>query len=70
MEHTGSRKGKEVLEHFDVYLPKFKKIIPGDYKRMVELTIRFEEQGLNREEAGIEAFYASVGKNEKQGLHA
>ncbi|MBS6397727.1 MAG: glutamate synthase large subunit, partial [Clostridiales bacterium] len=25
VEHTGSRKGKEVLEHFDVYLPKFKK---------------------------------------------
>ena len=28
--HTGSEKGKEILTHFDEYLPKFKKIITND----------------------------------------
>ena len=58
--HTGSAKGKEVLEHFAEYLPKFKKIIPGDYKRLIQLSSQFEEQGMSREEAQIEAFYASL----------
>ena len=37
VERTGSRKGQEVLDHFEEYLPKFKKIIPYDYRRMTNL---------------------------------
>ena len=59
--HTGSEKGKKILADFAGYLPKFKKIIPGDYKRLIQLSSQFEEQGMNREEAQIEAFYASIG---------
>ena len=59
--HTGSAKGKEVLAHFKEYLPKFKKIIPGDYKKLMQLSSQFEEQGMSRQEAQIEAFYASIG---------
>lgn len=59
---TGSLKGAEILKHFEEYLPKFKKIIPGDYKRMLHLSAQFEEQGMGKEEAQIEAFYVSVGK--------
>ncbi len=59
--HTGSEKGKEVLAHFSEYLPKFKKVIPGDYKRLIQLSSQFEEQGMSRQEAQIEAFYASLG---------
>ncbi len=62
VESTGSIKGRTVLENFEEYLPKFKKIIPEDYKRLMQLTCRFEEQGMSREEAQIEAFYASVNK--------
>ena len=61
VKHTNSRKGREVLERFDEYLPKFKKIIPGDYKRLTQITAQFEEQGMSRQEAQIEAFYASIG---------
>ena len=61
VRNTGSKKGQEVLDHFKEYLPKFKKIIPGDYKRMLQLSSQFEEQGMSRQEAQIEAFYASVG---------
>ncbi len=59
--NTGSQKAKQVLEHFTEYLPKFKKIIPGDYKRLMQLSSQFEEQGMSRQEAQIEAFYASTG---------
>ena len=61
VRNTGSKKGQDVLDHFKEYLPKFKKIIPGDYKRMLQLSSQFEEQGMSRQEAQIEAFYASVG---------
>lgn len=57
---TGSQKGKEVLEHFEEYLPKFKKVIPNDYKKMLALTVRYEEKGYDSEQAQIEAFYEST----------
>ena len=60
--HTGSEKGKEVLTHFNEYLPKFKKIIPNDYKRMMMLSAQMEDKGLSSEQAQIEAFYESMRK--------
>ena len=60
-EYTGSKKAKEILDNFDEYLPKFKKIIPEDYKKLMILTGQFEEKGMSYEEAQIEAFYASAG---------
>ncbi|MGN0243032.1 MAG: glutamate synthase large subunit [Lachnospiraceae bacterium] len=59
---TNSQKGKEVLENFAQYLPKFKKIIPADYKELMMASAEFEEQGMSREQAQIEAFYACVGE--------
>lgn len=60
VEATGSIKGREVLEHFSEYLPKFKKVIPNDYKMMQNMIVRMEERGFNSEEAQIEAFYAAT----------
>ncbi|MCQ2451722.1 MAG: glutamate synthase subunit alpha, partial [Oscillospiraceae bacterium] len=57
---TGSEKGKLILEDFASWLPKFKKIIPNDYKRMQNMIVRMEERGFNSEEAQIEAFYAAT----------
>ena len=34
--YTGSRKAKQVLDAFDAMLPKFVKIMPVDYKRVLE----------------------------------
>ena len=59
--NTSSVKGKEILDNFKAYIPKFKKIIPKDYKKLLQLSSQFEEQGMSREKAQIEAFYASVG---------
>ena len=35
--YTNSKKGKEILDNFGEYLPKFKKIMPHDYKKMLNL---------------------------------
>ncbi|WP_294349618.1 glutamate synthase large subunit [uncultured Clostridium sp.] len=60
VENTGSKKGKEILENFGEYLPKFKKVIPHEYKRMLMTTVQMEEKGLSSEQAQIEAFYANT----------
>ena len=62
VQHTGSPKGRRILAAFSEYLPRFKKIIPNDYKRLVQLASQFEEQGVTPEQAQIEAFYASLAK--------
>ncbi len=59
---TGSAKGREVLEHFGEYLPRFKKIIPHDYERVLKTIVQMEEKGLSAEQAQIEAFYANTRK--------
>ena len=43
---TGSKKGKTILDNFGEYLPKFKKIIPYDYDRMLKTIVQMEEKGL------------------------
>ena len=50
--------GKNILENFSDYLPKFKKIISYDYSKMLQLIAQMEERGLSYEQAQIEAFYA------------
>ena len=55
---TGSPKGKRILHDFANYLPYFKKIVPNDYSRMLGEISRFEEKGLSRDEAELEAFYS------------
>ena len=62
VERTNSKKGKEILDNFGEYLPKFKKIIPHDYKRMLNAIVQMEEKGLSSEQAQIEAFYANTRK--------
>lgn len=58
--YTNSEKGKEILDNFGEYLPKFKKLIPYDYDRMLKTIVQMEEKGLSAEQAQIEAFYANT----------
>ena len=57
---TNSEKGKAILDNFSEYLPKFKKVIPYDYNRMLMAIVQMEEKGLSSEQAQIEAFYANT----------
>ena len=57
VEATGSVRGREILDKFGEYLPKFKKIIPIDYQKMMVTIGQLEERGIPHEEAKLQAFY-------------
>ena len=57
---TDSKLGKKILKNFDTCLPHFKKIVPHDYAKMLDSIAEFEVEGMSREEAQIEAFYANT----------
>ncbi len=65
VKYTNSEKGKKVLDDFGTYLPKFKKIIPHEYKKMQMAIVQMEEKGLSSEQAQIEAFYAIAAGQEE-----
>ena len=54
--NTGSAKGKKILDSFDSYAGHFKKVIPGDYERMMKAIAKYNEQGLEPEESKLAAF--------------
>lgn len=58
---TGSKRAGELLSDFEAHIHDFKKIIPKDYQRMITAIAHFEEQGLSRENAVLEAFDSVTG---------
>ena len=60
VQYTGSVKAKAILDDFENYLGKFKKIIPADYKKIMSYTEQYIEEGMSPEEAQIEAFNKCV----------
>ena len=59
---TGSAKAKAILADFQRWLPAFKKILPHDYDRMLRTIAQYEEKGMSRERAQVEAFYVNTRK--------
>ena len=57
---TGSARGTKILEQFDEYLPKFKKIVPHDYAKMLASIKKFQEEGMDLEQAQFEAFHVNT----------
>jgi glutamate synthase (ferredoxin) len=53
---TGSRRAWEVLARWDELLPRFVKVYPNDYRRVIETQRRFLRQGLPETEAVMAAF--------------
>jgi glutamate synthase (ferredoxin) len=56
VKETGSEHGRKILDNFEAYLPHFKKIVPNDYQRVLAAISKYEEQGLKRSNAVLEAF--------------
>lgn len=53
---TGSALAREILDHYEDYLPHFKKIIPDDYRTIKEEIKTLMDKGYSQEEASLEAF--------------
>ncbi|HIU14259.1 MAG TPA: glutamate synthase large subunit [Candidatus Fimiplasma intestinipullorum] len=58
IEMTDSWLARRILEDFDSYLPHFKKIIPRDYAKVLEMVEQFEKRGDSHDEARLNAFIA------------
>jgi len=59
-ECTGSERAHRILKLWSEMVPKFVKVMPKDYKRVVEATRRVKEAGLSGEEAVMAAFEANA----------
>lgn len=55
-DHTNSEVAKDILDNFGEQVSMFKKVVPHDYKHMIELIKYYEKQGLTNEQAKVEAF--------------
>ncbi len=56
IEYTNSERAKDILSHLSSLQNKFVKVMPKDYKRMLEAIEHVEESGLSGEEALMAAF--------------
>jgi glutamate synthase (ferredoxin) len=56
VRYTGSARGKHILSLWEDMIPKFVRIIPKDYKRVLLAMERVKSQGLSGEEAIMAAF--------------
>ncbi|MCA1295666.1 glutamate synthase large subunit [Paenibacillus sp. alder61] len=58
--YTDSIVGRRVLDNWNDLLPKFVRVIPKDYKRMLEQIRKVENEGLKGEAALLAAFEANT----------
>ena len=56
IKHTGSRLAESILVRWNAMVPKFVKVLPIDYKRMMEAFKQVELSGLSGDEAVMAAF--------------
>jgi glutamate synthase domain-containing protein 3 len=59
-ELTDSNAGRAILDSWEHALPKFARVIPKDYKRMMEQIRKVEQTGLTGEAALMAAFEANM----------
>jgi glutamate synthase (ferredoxin) len=55
-EYTSSERSWQVLAQWERLLPRFVKVYPNDYRRVIETQKRFKASGLSAEEAVMAAF--------------
>ena len=60
VDFTDSELGKNVLDDWDTYERSFLKVMPRDYRKVLEAMKRVEERGLTGEEAALAAFHEAV----------
>jgi len=58
--YTGSEYAQRILDDWAELLPKFVRVIPKDYKRMIEAIAREKASGLDEATAQLAAFAANV----------
>jgi glutamate synthase (ferredoxin) len=60
VRYTGSARGRDVLARWDALAPKFVKVLPKDYARVLEALKKAEAAGLSGDDATNAAFEANA----------
>jgi glutamate synthase (ferredoxin) len=60
LKYTRSERAKTILDNWQAYVPKFVKVMPKDYKRMLQAIKTVTDQGLSGEDAIMAAFEANA----------
>ena len=55
-EYTGSKLALDILENWNSYQSKFVKVIPKDYKKVMEKLNDYLQQGVDMETATLKVF--------------
>jgi len=55
-EYTGSRRAQQMLDDWANWLPRFIRVMPNDYKRVLDTQRQMRAAGLSEEEAVLAAF--------------
>jgi glutamate synthase (ferredoxin) len=58
--YTKCQRAAKILEDWKNFVPKFVKVMPQDYKRVLQSLKRVQSQGLSGEEAIMAAFEENV----------
>ncbi|TSI06858.1 glutamate synthase large subunit [Lysinibacillus sp. BW-2-10] len=64
LEHTESSIALDVLAKWQQFVPKFVKVVPTDYKAMLEKINHHKYQGLEEQDAAMQAFVDATGGKE------
>jgi glutamate synthase (ferredoxin) len=59
-QHTRSQRAFKILALWEEMTPKFVKVMPKDYKRMLQAIATAEQAGLSGDEAVMAAFEANA----------
>jgi glutamate synthase (ferredoxin) len=59
-ELTGSARARKVLVEWDYFVPRFVRVVPNDYNRVLQAQRKMRETGLSPEEAEMAAFELNV----------
>ena len=62
-KETRSKTAEKILNDFDFYFKHFKKVVPNDYKKMLEEIEKNTKEGLSYEDAEYKAFEKLTGKS-------
>jgi glutamate synthase (ferredoxin) len=60
VEYTGSSRARALLDEWETTVSRFIRVVPNDYRRVIEAQARMREKGLSQEEAEMAAFDENV----------
>jgi glutamate synthase (ferredoxin) len=60
VEYTGSTRARALLDDWPTTVSRFIRVVPNDYRRVIEAQARMRERGLSQDEAEMAAFDENV----------